>query len=286
MLMRIILLLLLLVLFNLNNSAQSKGYLVIIGGGDRPVYVMEKMNELAGGSNARIIIIPNASSEPLRTAEYQAKQFRELGAARADYILFSRETADDDSNLTKLEGVTGIFFSGGDQSNVTRDLLGTKLLEKIYSIYYNGGVIGGTSAGAAIMSELMLTGNELINKDSSNAFITIQKNNIEVKEGLGFIKTAIVDQHFIKRKRHNRLISLVLEHPELPGIAIDEETAIIVGPDDTFEVLGESQVVIYDAGGAENIKTDKSGNLSASDIKMHILVNGDRYNLRTKQITE
>lgn len=267
--------------------AQSpEGHLVIIGGGKRPDYVMRKIVELAGGENARMIVIPNASSEPLETAQRQSRELKELGAASSDYLLFSRETADEDSNLKKLEGVNGIFFSGGDQSNITRDLLGTKLLEKIYEVYNNGGVISGTSAGAAIMSEVMITGNELINNDSTNAFVTIQKNNIEVKQGLGFIKTAIVDQHFIKRKRHNRLISLVLEHPDLLGIAIDEETCIIVYPDETFEVLGESQVLVLDAGDAKNIRTDKNGNLRADNIKMHLLINGDRYNLINKQVIE
>jgi cyanophycinase len=117
-------------------------------------------------------------------------------------------------------------------------------------------------------------------------FNSIQNNNIEVKQGFGFIKSAIVDQHFIKRKRHNRLISLVIENPQLPGIAIDEATSIIVYPDDTFEVLGESQVLILDAGNAKNIGTDKNGNLRADNIKMHLLINGDKFNLKTKDVIE
>lgn len=264
--------------------AQSKGHLVIIGGGDRTDEIMQKIVELAGGKDARIIVIPNASSYTLETGQYQSQEFKELGVASSDYLIFSKETADADSNLKKLEGATGIFFSGGDQSNLTRDMLGTKLLDKVYDIYNNGGVISGTSAGAAVMSEVMITGNELINKDSSDAFISIQKNNIEVKQGFGFIKSAIIDQHFIKRKRHNRLISLVLENPQLLGVAIDESTSIIVYPDDTFEVLGENQVLILDACDAENIRTDNNGNFGADDIKMHLLLSGDKYNLESKEV--
>jgi cyanophycinase len=264
-------------------AQSSKGHLVIIGGGKRPDYVMQKIVELAGGKGAKMIVIPNASSEPLQTAQYQSKELSELGV-QSDYLIFNRNTADSDSNLKKLEGVTGIFFSGGDQSNLTRDLLGTELLEMIYKIYNQGGVISGTSAGAAVMSEVMITGNELINTDSTNAFISILKNNIEVKPGFGFIKSAIVDQHFIKRKRHNRLISLVLENPQLPGIAIDEATSIIVYPNDSFEVLGESQVLILDAGEARNISTDRNGNLRADNIKMHLLINGDKFNITSKQV--
>lgn len=265
-------------------AQSSKGHLVIIGGGKRPDYVMNKIVELAGGEQSRIIVIPNASSEPIETALRQTKEFKNLGASSADYLVFTKETANADSNLKKLDKVTGIFFSGGDQSNLTRDMLGTKLLERIFEIYNSGGVISGTSAGAAVMSEVMITGNELLNPDSSNAFIFIKRNNIEVKQGFGFIKSAIVDQHFIKRKRHNRLISLVIENHDLIGIAIDEDTAIILFPDETFEVSGENQVMILDASGSSNISEDKNGNLGAENIKMHLLINGDRYNLKTREV--
>jgi cyanophycinase len=152
------------------------------------------------------------------------------------------------------------------------------------NIYNSGGVISGTSAGAAVMSEVMITGNELINKDSTDAFISIQKSNVEVKQGFGFISSAIVDQHFIKRKRHNRLISLVIEKPGLLGIAIDEETSIVVNPDETFEVLGESQVIVLDASDADNINTDKNGNLRADNLKMYLLISGDKFDLKSKEV--
>jgi cyanophycinase len=273
-------------ILSINISAQSKGYLVIIGGGDRTSEIMSKIVELSGGKNAKIVVIPNASSYRLETAERQVKELLGYGIAGADYILFDRETADNDSNLAKLDGATGIFFSGGDQSLLTADMLGTKLLDKIYELYNNGGVISGTSAGAAVMSEVMLTGNELLNKDSSSAFISIEKNNIEVKQGFGFIKNAVIDQHFLKRKRHNRLISVVLENPGLPGIAIDESTSIIVYPDETFEVLGENQVLVYDATSAGDINSASSGILGAKNIKMHLLLSGDRYNLKTREVIQ
>jgi cyanophycinase len=108
-----------------------KGHLVIIGGGERPEYVMQKIVELAGGREARIVVIPNASSIPMKLHPDKLKNLKSL-VQHLLIILFSIETADSDSNLQKLDGATGIFFSGGDQSNLTRDLLGTKLLEKIY----------------------------------------------------------------------------------------------------------------------------------------------------------
>jgi cyanophycinase len=267
-------------------AQDSKGHLVIIGGGDKTSYIMQKIIDLAGGPEAKIIVIPNASSEPKESAEYNVEEFKNLGCTNVDYIMFNKEDADKDSLVEILSGAKGIFFSGGDQSYLTRDMLGTRLLDKVYEIYNTGGVISGTSAGAAVMSKLMITGNELINKDSSESFISIQKNNVEVKEGFDFIKSAFIDQHFIKRKRLNRSISVVLENPNLLGIGIDESTCIVVYPDETFEVLGENQVMIFDATNSCDIKPDKNGNLSGHDIKMHLLVSGDRFDLKSKEVIE
>jgi cyanophycinase len=136
------------------------------------------------------------------------------------------------------------------------------------------------------MSKVMITGDELINKDSNNAFVAIMKGNIKTIEGIGFLDNVIIDQHFIKRKRLNRLISVVLEHPDLVGVGIDESTGIQVNPDDTFEVLGEGTVVVFDARKAKTIHVDKHQNLAGRDIQMHILSSGDRFDLQdTKRIT-
>ncbi len=261
----------------------NQGRLFIIGGRKLPS-IMKKFVQLAGGPEAKIVIFPMASDDPLHKALYQRYQFETLGVENVEFIICDSVSANADSNLSVLQGATGIFFSGGDQSKLTKALLHTKMLEQIMQIYENGGIIGGNSAGAAVMSEIMITGDELINTDSTRAFNTIQKNNIKVTEGFGFIKSAIIDQHFIRRKRHNRLISLVLEHPELIGIAIDEATAIIVSPDNLFEVLGDYTVIVYDATEASRITTDKKGNLSATDLRMHILKSGDKYDLRTREV--
>lgn len=270
--------------FNCLNFSQSKGHLLIIGGVQTPD-IEKKFVELAGGSDARIIIIPNAGSEPKLNSEIEQKTFTSLGA-KADYILFTHETADDEANLKKMEWANAVFFTGGDQSDLTRDMLGTKLLEKVFDIYNNGGTVGGTSAGAAVMSEVMITGNELINKDSSVSFVTIEKGNVEVKRGFGFLTNVIIDQHFLKRKRHNRTISALIEHPNLFGIAIDESTSIIVNPDDTFEVFGNNQVLVYDPTNLKNIREDKNGNLGISNMKLHVLISGDKYDMKTKEVIE
>jgi cyanophycinase len=263
-------------------SSQPKGHLVIVGG-VQTSSIVEKFVELAGKKDARIIVIPNAGSNPVENSKIQIKEFEDLGAD-ADYLLFTRETADADSNLKKLESANAVFFLGGDQSDLTRDMLGTKLLDRVYQIYYNGGVVGGSSAGAAVMSEVMITGNELVNKDSSVSFVSILKGNVETKQGFGFLKTVIIDQHFLQRKRHNRLISLMIEHPDLLGVAIDESTAIIVYPDNIFEVFGSNQVLVYDPTESDNVRSNPNGNLGITNLKMHLLIHGDKFNLQTREV--
>ena len=226
-----------------------------------------------------------ASSIPDTVGEEEVQEFRMLGARDVRYVILSREQASDSSTLKMFEGVTGVFLSGGDQSRLARVIVGTPVHYWLTRLYENGGIISGTSAGAAIMSKVMITGDELLNKDSSDAFISIRKGNIATAEGLGFIDNAIIDQHFIKRKRHNRLISVVLEHPSLPGIGIDEATSILVSNGNKCEVLGEGTVIVYDASKAGGIRTDKNGNMSALGMTMHVLMSGDRFDITTRRAT-
>lgn len=272
--------------FNFTFAQKSDGHLLIIGGGNRPDYLTNRIIELAGGVDSRIVIIPMASGDPLGAALYQKEQFERLGVKDVDYIICNKEEANLESNLKKLDNTTSIYFSGGDQSLLTDAILDTKLIDKIHGIYKNGGVISGTSAGAAVMSKIMITGNELINKDSTYSFFAIQEGNIETVEGFGFVTEAIIDQHFIMRKRLNRLISVVLENPNLVGVGIDESTSIIVNPDRTFEVLGERTIMIFDATESNNIQVNSLGLMSASDMKMHILSSGQKYDLINKKVIE
>jgi cyanophycinase len=256
-----------------------KGHLVIIGGGVRPEAIMKKIIALAGGDKARILIVPMASSEMLETAKAQREQFLKFGAPSVDYVICDSVSANADSNLAKINVATGVFFSGGDQNRLMAALRGTKFLEAIWNLYRKGGVLSGTSAGAAVQSDIMLTGDEAINKDTINPYGMMRKGNIITTDGFGFVRTAIVDQHFVKRKRQNRLLTLVLEHPELVGVGIDEATCIIVKPNNTFEVLGEATVQVFDARKAKNIRTDKNNNLAADDIRVSILPSGASYTL-------
>jgi cyanophycinase len=265
--------------------AQSvKGHLVIIGGGERTTDIMQRFVQLAGGAdNARIIIIPLASGEPRESGKELTEEFKGYGVKHVDWLLFSKEEAQAESTCTKFDGATGIYFSGGDQVRITRVIVGTPVQQKLFKLYSDGAVIGGTSAGAAIMSKIMITGDELINKDTNNIFVSIQKGNVQTIEGVGFLDNVIIDQHFVKRKRLNRLISVVLEHPEKPGIGIDESTALIVSPGDRGEVMGRGTIVMFDARKAREVHADSTGDLAARNIVTHIYCSGERFNMKTLQ---
>lgn len=262
----------------------AKGRLVIIGGGERTEEIMRKFVDLAGGTKATVVVFPMASSIAETVGISQSEELKGLGVARSFYLNITRQQADNDSIVALLKDVTGIFFSGGDQVLLMNALLGSKMEARIKEIWRNGGVVGGTSAGAAVMSEVMITGEELLNKDKDASFHTLLKGNVEHKQGFGFITEAIIDQHFVVRKRHNRLIIKVLENPALLGVAIDESTSIIVEPDRTFQVLGESVVLVYNAAKASGISTNKHGYFSARDISLNILKSGDRYDLKQKKV--
>jgi len=264
-------------------SAPIKGHLVIIGGGDRTDDIMKRFIDLAGGPDkARIIVIPMASSTPDTTGMEQTAELKDRGVKNVEWILFNREEAATEKLVERFNGATGIFFSGGDQARLTAIIVGTRIQRKLHDLYRNGAVIGGTSAGAAIMSKVMITGDELINKDTTNIFSSIMKGNVQTIEGIGFLDNVIIDQHFVVRKRLNRLISVVLEHPELPGIGIDESTAIVVNPSGGFEVIGAGTVVVLDARNAKNIHLDSYGHLAGQNVKMDILSAGEKFDPKTR----
>ncbi|MGB9894039.1 MAG: cyanophycinase, partial [Candidatus Saccharicenans sp.] len=132
------------------------------------------------------------------------------------------------------------------------------------------------------MSELMITGDEIRKPEEGHEFETIESGNIVLVRGLGFIKSAIIDQHFATRKRHNRLLSVIAVHPELLGIGIDESTAILVKPDETFEVIGYKNVIVYDPSRAKiNIRNDRA--IGIRNLTMHILLEGERFDLKKKK---
>lgn len=266
-------------------SAQNavRGNLIIIGGGDRGLEVMNPFIQLAGGEKSKIVFFPMASGYGDSYANERIADMKKFGAGTVLHLNIDRQQANSDSVLTLLDGATGIYFGGGDQARLTGVLKGTRTEKRLHELYTNGAVLGGTSAGAAVMSAIMLTGDERRpTRDSS--WNKIEADNVITIDGFGFIDDAIVDQHFLIRRRSNRLISVILEHPTKVGVGIDEATAIWLKPDHTFEVLGKSAVLVYDATHAE-VKRDTAGyGLRAADIRMSVLRAGSLYDLKSRKV--
>lgn len=257
------------------------GPLFIVGGGSQPPALIDRFIELAGGrERARILVIPLASGSPEESGAGKVEQFVEHGAGAFMLIPTAKDAREGLG--AKLDGVTGVWFTGGDQTRITAVLSGTPLLDEIHALRRRGAVIGGTSAGAAIMSDSMLTGNQT-RADSTgyygDEFPLIARATIEVVPGLGFLPGTIVDQHFLARERHNRLLSAVLERPSLMGIGIDESTAVEVAGDGRWTVRGESQVIVYDARAARI--TEPGPPLGAAGIRVHLLPPGSVFDPRS-----
>jgi len=204
-------------------SMGRPGYLFIVGGGEQTPEMVRRFVELAGGpGRANIIVIPMASSEPAETGKEKADQLRGLGAD-ASVLVLTREEAMAEPTAVRLAQATGIWFTGGDQARLTAILLASPTLRAIVDRYRAGAVIGGTSAGAAIMSDSMITGNQYRTPPDTNGyygdeFSVIARRSIEIVPGFGLLPGTIVDQHFIVRERHNRLLSVILERPSMIGV--------------------------------------------------------------------
>jgi cyanophycinase len=256
----------------------ARGHLVAIGGGPRPASVMALVACLAGGPQGKVLVFPQASERAETGPELEA-ELKALGVGHVLVVSVDRAGADSDAALQLTEGATGLFFSGGDQTRLMAVLRGTRLARRLGELYRDGSLVAGTSAGAAVMSRVMITGDERRPFSSEEAWQTIEADNIVTGDGLAFIDDAIIDQHFVRRRRHNRLLSLVLERPALVGLAVDEATAVWVRPDRTFEVVGDGPVIVIDAGGARVARDREGHGLRGSDLRVHVLRAGARYDL-------
>lgn len=268
------------------------GHLLIVGGGPIPPEISRRFVELAGGpGKARVVVFPMASGDADAGLEMTG-DLEKLGA-RAERIVFDRVQADTDDAVKRLDGVTGIWFGGGDQVKLTAALAGTRVEAAMHRLLAAGAVLGGTSAGAAVMTTPMLTGEEKHvgglrpprdPKDSLTAYMTVAREDVETVPGFGFLPGAIVDQHFIRRRRSNRLLSVVLEHPQLVCVGIDESTALEVSPDGRWRVLGESAVMIFDARRAR-ITPVGAPALGAAGVSLLVLPAGSTYDPASGEAT-
>jgi cyanophycinase len=221
-------------------SATAGERLVLAGGGDLPKRAKQRFVEWAGGSEARVLVILWSTSEPKESLGWIRDELSAAGAARIEGAPLAPLTETTRAEfLGQLAYATGVFFSGGDQARAMDVLKDTELLAALRARYHAGIVFGGTSAGCAVMSTPMITG--------EGDFTVIDGGKVETREGLGLLAGAIVDQHFLKRQRENRLFGLILKHPDLLGVGVDEATALLVEDGLRGEVAGAGQVMLVDA---------------------------------------
>ena len=217
------------------DPAGIRGALVIVGGGEQPDAVNGKLIELAGGKEARIVVIPTASdsadeviADPQRV-EKLAEFWKSRGAADVQVLhTRSKEKANEEAFVEPLRKATGVWFGGGDQSKIAEAYLGTAVEREVHGVVARGGVVGGTSAGAAIQSKVMIAGGQ---------------SEPRMATGFDLLPGAIIDQHFLARKRHDRSVAAVTMHPDCFGLGIDEGTAVVVRGR-RLEVLGNSTATI------------------------------------------
>jgi cyanophycinase len=192
-------------------------------------------------------------------------------------VKFDSIAVFDDRKLDSLSRSRIIFIGGGDQALMMQRIKGSRVKEIIRTAFLNGATIGGTSAGAAIMSEMMITGNQLLDTVYSPTFPVLRQSNLELKEGLGLLDSTIIDMHFIARSRYNRLFSAVIEHPGYQCVGIDEATAIIVR-NDSAEVKGESEVFVIET--PDDITKGNQYLMGAKDIDVSVYLPGERFQIK------
>jgi len=273
-----------------------KGSLVIIGGGLRAnnADVWNRIVALAGGKGARIAVLATAAQNPQKEAQltiaalnrYGARAFAVPVAPRlggADDLAQARKAADDPALAQAIRKAGGVFFTGGDQARITGTLRradggNTAVLDALWALYRRGGVIAGTSAGAAIMSATMFA-------DPPLEVMPVLKNGVadgkDIAPGLGFIGDDVfVDQHLLVRGRFGRMLPAMLASGYTLGLGIDEDTAAVVGPGRQVTVIGYRGALVLDLAGAKTDRTKPGLNLQ--DARISYLDSGDRFDLASR----
>ena len=248
---------------------EAGGELIIVGGGSKPAGLYEKMLTLAGGVEARIVVVPWASERP-DAGVSTVEAWVEAGAGNAALIPREKEAARE-----AIEAANLIWFGGGDQSKLMADLRERDLIEAIRARHRDGAVMAGTSAGAAVMSAEMITGEAKLE--------SLETGTTELIEGLGLWSGVIVDQHFLTRRRWARLFTAVVSRPGSVGVGIDEQTAVIVSGDGSFEVIGRGPVVVIDSRGAKIRKRDHEAPVGARGLGVDLVLPGERWRPRARR---
>jgi cyanophycinase len=253
------------------------GHLLVIGGAEDKYNerrILKKFLELAGGEHAEVLIVPVASDFPEFASDIYVQAFRRLGVANPRVLrATSRQDVVSIDADALLDGVTGVFITGGDQMRLVSILGGTTFAQKLRQMVSETElVLAGTSAGAAGMSTSMIVRGESTPHP--------QRNSVSLSPGLGFLKNIIIDQHFTERGRISRLITAVSYNPYNLGIGIDENTAIILDKEGMLEVFGAGTVTIVDGSQItynEIAEVDEFQPFSVCGVQLHVLRDGLIY---------
>jgi len=258
----------------------TRGWIVPIGGAENKEndrHILERFVAVAGGRGADIVVIPTASRLRETGPRYE-QLFRELGAARVNSMDFdTRRDCQEPSRLERIAEATGIFFTGGNQLRLTTLLGGTPVAKLVRSRNAQGVAVGGTSAGASILSEHMIAFG-----DEGSSVIS---GSVRLAPGLGLTNRFIIDQHFTQRDRLGRLLTALTYNPFAVGIGLDEDTAAFIGPDETVEVEGSGGVTVVDASDVTFSSMDSVNEgqpVCLLGLRLHILVAGATFNLHTR----
>lgn len=259
-----------------------RGQLLIIGGAEEKQGECEILREFvryAGGIKARIVILTAATDLPIEIGQQYIRLFEELGAEDVRILdTRSKEDANSSIALQDIEKATGVFFTGGDQLKIVDTIKDTDLDVAIHRRFAEGMIIGGTSAGAAIMPDMMIFDGD----SETNPRMEI----VKMSPGMGFFPGVIIDQHFLQRGRMGRLISALAQQKEaVLGFGIDENTAMLV-IGNKIQVIGEGAVTIIDEtdithSNIDNILKDEA--LAICNAKLHILPKGYEFDLETRK---
>ena len=261
--------------------SENGGQLLIIGGAEDKegdCKILREFVRRAGGIKARLVIMTAATSLPGEVGDNYIRIFERLGAEDVRVVdTQRREDADNPDALEAIEQATGVFFTGGDQARITSCLKDTELDRAIHKRYSEGIIVGGTSAGAAMMPDIMIIEGE----SETNPRVDV----VAMGPGMGFLPGVVIDQHFAQRGRLGRLVSALAQQPAVLGFGIDENTAIAVNGDE-FEVIGEGAVTVIDESEKNHDNLDgllKDEALAVCGARLHILPDGYRFNLKTRQ---
>lgn len=272
-----------------------KGTLIAIGGNEQKRekktdesyhsnfgegFVLQDIINSSEAAKPRIEVITSASEIPEAVGEKYIESFMRLGVDTVGILdIRSREEADKSAILERIRKADIILFSGGDQSKISRIIKDTLTHRLLLKRYHNEiFTIAGTSAGAVVMSEEMISGGR-------NGTI-LRKNDLKMGKGLGLMSEVIFDSHFIKRHRFGRLAEAVALHPEKLGVGLGEDTGVIIREGNILEIIGSGMVVIFDGNKlnySQYAKLKKRVPVSLNNLTVHILATEDKYNIREKR---